>query len=503
MALTRRDLLRTGGTVLAGLAARPRVARATADPGLAAGGSFPTGVLAGDPRVRAIVLAARVDGLPDGARVGVEVARDPDFSRVVARRLVPVRREWADVARVRIASPAFRSGEPFWYRFFTRDADSPIGRFRMRPEPDSSEPVRMAWFSCQGWPAGYYGAHTALAQEPDLDLALSVGDYIYELTDDTGPPDRVDTIGPDRDGFAQTLDEYRAKYRLYQSDPKLQAMHAAHTFLAVWDNHELADDSPGHLGGKPVRVPLATRMAYGKRAFFEALPMAYAHEDKFHLYRSVAFGAHVELFLLDTHSYADAPTGRTYLGAGQLAWLLRRLKRSRATWKIVASTTVMEGTDITPGVPINLSQWDGYPDERRAIMEHILREGIGGVVVLSGDLHTFIAGQITTTGRDDGVPAAVDFTGGAITSQGLLDTYPPRPDRETLAAQLEAQGRLVNQHFAFLDLLAKGYGVLEADASELRVTFRTVESVLEPDSPVRDLARFRVAPDAPVIERLA
>jgi len=123
--------------------------------------------------------------------------------------------------------------------------------------------------------------------------------------------------------------------------------------------------------------------------------------------------------------------------------------------------------------------------------------------VLSGDLHTFIAGQITTTGRDDGVPAAVDFTGGAITSQGLLDTYPPRPDRETLAAQLEAQGRLVNQHFAFLDLLAKGYGVLEADASELRVTFRTVESVLEPDSPVRDLARFRVAPDAPVIERLA
>jgi len=169
----------------------------------------------------------------------------------------------------------------------------------------------------------------------------------------------------------------------------------------------------------------------------------------------------------------------------------------------LASTTVMEGTDITPGVPINLSQWDGYPDERRAIMEHILREGIGGVVVLSGDLHTFIAGQITTTGRDDGVPAAVDFTGGAITSQGLLDTYPPRPDREALAAQLEAQGRLVNQHFAFLDLLAKGYGVLEADASELRVTFRTVESVLEPDSPVRDLARFRVAPDAPVIERLA
>jgi alkaline phosphatase D len=341
-----------------------------------------------------------------------------------------------------------------------------------------------------------------MALEPDLDLALSVGDYIYELTDDTGPPDRVDTIGPDGDGFAQTLDEYRAKYRLYQSDPNLQAMHAAHPFLAIWDNHELADDSPGHLHGKPIRVPLATRKAHGKRAFFEALPVEPAHLDAFHLYRSVRLGAHVELFLLDMHSYADAPTTGTYLGARQLAWLLRGLSRSRATWKLIASTTVMMGTDISPGVPINLGQWDGYVAERRTIMEHVLRDGIGGVVSLSGDLHTFIAGQVTTTGRADGPPAAVDFTGGAITSQGLLDVHPPNPDREAIAASLEAQGRAVNPHMAFLDLLAKGYGLLEADADELRVTFRAVDDVLVPSSPVRDLARFRVRPDAPVIETL-
>ncbi|MCW5890023.1 MAG: alkaline phosphatase D family protein [bacterium] len=460
---------------------------------------FPTGVLAGDRR-RAITLVARVDGVPDGGRIGVEVARDPGFAQVIARRRVPVRADAAFVARAEVASPRLRGDAPFWYRFFTRDVASPVGRFKLRPAPAATAPLRLAWFSCQGWPAGYFGAHAAMAAE-DLDVALSLGDYVYELTDDRGP--RVDTIGPDGDGFAQTLDEYRAKYRLYQSDADLRAMHAAHAFLAIWDNHELADDSPGHVQGKPIRVPLATRMAYGKRAFFEALPMRRAHLDAFHLYRSIRLGAHVELFLLDMHSYADPPTQGTYLGARQLGWLLRGLSRSRATWKIVASTTVVAGTDLTPGNPINLGQWDGYAAERRTIMEHVLRERITGVVTLSGDLHTFIAGQVTTTGRADGTPAAVDFTGGAITSQGLLDTWPPRPDRETLAAQLEAQGRAVNPHLAFLDLLAKGYGRLEADARELRVTFRAVGTVLEPSSPVRDLVRFRVRPDAPVIETLA
>jgi alkaline phosphatase D len=51
----------------------------------------------------------------------------------------------------------------------------------------------------------------------------------------------------------------------------------------------------------------------------------------------------------------------------------------------------MMGTDIAVGVPLNLNQWDGYADERRALMEWILTQDIHGVVVLSGDLHTFIA----------------------------------------------------------------------------------------------------------------
>ena len=57
---------------------------------------------------------------------------------------------------------------------------------------------------------------------------------------------------------------------------------------------------------------------------------------------------------------------------------------------------------------------------------------------------------------------------------------------------LEQQGRAVNTHFAFLDLLSKGYGVLEASADELLVEYRSPESILTPSSPMRMLLRFRV-----------
>lgn len=497
---SRREVLAWGGSALGALAL-PRRALAIPGPRRADAASFPTGVSSGDVGTHTVALRARVDGLADGESIGVEVARDRGFAEVVLRRRVPVWAHDGGIARVRLRSRRLRPGEPHWYRFAGATGSSPVGRFRMLRPLDSEEPVRLAWFSCQGWQAGYFTAHAALAAEGDLDLALSVGDYVYELTDDTGPSGRVDPIGPDHDGFAQTLDEYRAKYRLYQSDRNLQDMHAAHPFFAVWDNHELADDSPGHLRGKPIRVPLAGRKANGRRAFWEALPMEPAGDDRAGLYRVVRLGRHADLFLLDTHSYADPPaSGGTYLGRRQLAWLARGLTRSRATWKLVASTTVMMGTDLTPGQPINLWQWDGYPEERRALMELLLAHRTMGVVVLSGDLHTQLAGRVTTTGRSDGDTAAIELNPGAITSNGLIEMLGLDP---AVAPSLEETGRLVNPHLDFLDLLAKGYAVLEADARELRVVYRSPGSVMVPESPARDRVRFRASPGIRALEVVA
>jgi alkaline phosphatase D len=50
------------------------------------GGRFSQGVLSGDPAPDAITLLTLVDHVGGAGRVRLEVARDPDFRHVVARR---------------------------------------------------------------------------------------------------------------------------------------------------------------------------------------------------------------------------------------------------------------------------------------------------------------------------------------------------------------------------------------------------------------------------------
>ena len=126
--------------------------------------------------------------------------------------------------------------------------------------------------------------YRAIAAE-DADLVVCLGDYIYERNFYDGP--RKDTLGANREGEVQTLDEYRSKYRQYKSDPNLRAMHAAHSFVAIWDDHEVEDnyagDDPDEANGSrdqtkvddepgPRRVPYLRRRKNGYRAFFEAMP---------------------------------------------------------------------------------------------------------------------------------------------------------------------------------------------------------------------------------------
>src|SRR5690606_10160962 len=117
-----------------------------------------------------------------------------------------------------------KPGEQYFYRFATRGQSSPVGRFRTARPADSKEPVRIGFFSCQDYQAGYYTALAGLAKE-DLDFVVCLGDYIYERSYYAGP--RKDETGVNKDADVQTLAEYRDKYRLYRKDPDLAALHAA------------------------------------------------------------------------------------------------------------------------------------------------------------------------------------------------------------------------------------------------------------------------------------
>ena len=284
---------RAGALVLAGapadVLAAPRKLRLARDV------AFKQGVASGEPGARAITLWTRLEGLERAALVELEVARD---DRVVHRERLVVagNRDWTARSRVTGLAP----GEEYTYRFVTRDGASPAGRFRTAYPAGSSERLRIAFFSCQEFVAGYYHAHADLTKQ-DVDLVVCLGDYVYEKA--YGGSIRSDTTAPD--GETQTLAEYRAKYSLYHTDPHLLEVRRKFPLVAIWDDHEVEDNYAGDIPGGAAenrRVPFDQRRGNGYRAFFEHMPRRLRRD--FRTYGRIPLG-NAELFLLDTRQFRD------------------------------------------------------------------------------------------------------------------------------------------------------------------------------------------------------
>src|SRR3954452_8354410 len=276
---------------------------------LASHGKFAHGVASGIPSPRGITLWTRVSELTRSSQLTLEVATDKQFRNVVKRQHVV-----ADATKdftVHAAVGKLKPAHEYHYRFHPKHTPSRVGSFRTLPPADSNQPIKIGFYSCQSYEAGYYTAQGALAKEKDLDLVLMLGDYIYEHHYYNGPPERADRTGANKDGDVQTLAEYREKYSFYQSDKNLQNLHAAHPFLVIWDDHEVEDNYAGskpdsastdaeHLENKndyPRRIAFGQRRKNGYKAFFEATPRFVPRGNR--LYGSLRLGKMAELFLTD------------------------------------------------------------------------------------------------------------------------------------------------------------------------------------------------------------
>jgi alkaline phosphatase D len=509
--LRRREFLIAGagaGLALAGPVNYAALARTTRLP-FAKGGKFAHGVAAGFPSPKAITLWTRLEGIERTSRLMVEVATDKGFNRVVESAAVRAEknRDFTVHHRVKGLEP----GEQYFYRFFTQGKESRLGKFRTAPPADSKETVKIGFYSCQNWPAGYYTALAGLAREKDLDLVLCLGDYIYEKSTYTGP--RTDTTGVNGDGDVQTLDEYRQKYRLYQSDDNLQDMLAAHAFVSVWDDHEVEDNYAGDEdldnGGDVRRVPFAERRRNAYKAFFEAMPRMRVNDNPTRIFGSAKLGGAAELFFTDQRQYRDPqPCGdailggpcpeaedpaRTCLGANQKAWFKSAVTKSKANWKLWGSEVMVMSLDLPKGTPVQLDAWDGYSGERKEILEHFVANGLQNLAALTGDIHTFFAGDVTTTGREGGTPAGVELVGGSATSLGLPEFLGvPSSSLYPLAGPNDP-------HIKYVDLDHRGYGVVTATRRDLTGQFKAVDA-LNPKSAVQTLASFRVADGVPSLQ---
>lgn len=377
--------------------------------------------------------------------------------------------------------------------------------------------MRIAFFSCQAYEAGYFGAHSAIAEE-DVDLVVCLGDYIYERAFGfRGPDGREDTQGPNGDGDVQALQEYRAKYRLYKKDANLRRMHAAHPFVATWDDHEVSDDYTGdaHPDDRPLRVPFEQRRRNGYRAFFESLPIMRSSGDPNRIYRSLQIGRTVELLLIDTRQYSDPPPctrtvvpcggydePRRHLGAAQQRWLSARLAGSESSWRLVANPAPIMAIESAPGVPVDPRNWDGYRRERHELLEQAKHDGVDNVAFLTGAIHTFLAAEVGSDGRG-GEPLATEFVAGSVTTTGLPEALSFSSGgllSPELARLVSEQIRVTNPHIKFDDQRNHGYGVLEATREELRVSFKAVDRFDPHARRAKILADFRVPAGSPRID---
>jgi alkaline phosphatase D len=499
MRYSRREFI--GGTLASAVAwpALSAAMRQASDPQRV----FRHGVASGDPLTDRVILWTRVTPRIDSPAAAVPVrwvvADDDRLQKVVASGSADT--SAARDYTVKVDAGGLRPGRTYYYGFDANGERSPIGRTKTLPQDDVSR-LRLASISCSNYPAGYFNVYRCVARRTDLDAVLHLGDYIYEFANgvygDGSDSGRV----PMPVGEASTLTGYRMRYATYRSDVDLQAAHAAHPFIAVWDDHEVINDwwRGGAAGHTARKGDWATRLAGALQAYREWMPVRETGSGTFHLYRSFRLGRLADLLMLDTRSFRDrqvpgrdaaalADPSRTLMGAAQEEWLLTGLERSQREgdgWRIIGQQTMFSPIS-PPGVPPqNTDVWDGYPAARARVFDALEKNRLSNVVVLTGDIHSSWAFDVprsplrTYTASTGAGSLAVEIVTPAISSPPLFANASMRESTALL--------QLVAPHLKFVEGEHRGYVLLDVTKNRLLSEWYHVPSV-----EIRSADEFRFA----------
>ncbi|MEU8732626.1 alkaline phosphatase D family protein [Streptomyces tendae] len=473
--------------------------------------AFLHGVASGDPLPDGILLWTRVTPTPEaipGSGTGPDtevswvVATDKALTNVVAKGSVTATAasDHTVKADVRGLAPA----TDYWFRFAAGPTDSPVARTRTAPAHDAAVTgLRFGVVSCANWEAGYFSSYRHLAARGDLDAWLHLGDYIYEYgTGEYGTRDTV--VRPHAPAHEiLTLADYRIRHGRYKTDPDLQALHATAPVVAIWDDHEIANDTwsggaENHTEG--AEGTWAERQSAAKRAYFEWMPVRPAIAGT--TYRRLRFGKLVDLSLLDLRSFrsqqvalgngeVDDPD-RTLTGRAQLDWLKAGLASSDATWRLVGNPVMISPFAVgslpasllgplaellglpKEGIALNTDQWDGYTDDRRELLAHLRAHAIRNTVFLTGDIHMAWANDVPHHAGTYplSASAATEFVVTSVTSDNLDDIV--KVHEGTVSAIAAPVIRAANRHVHWVDTDRHGYGVLDITADRTQMDYYVV-----------------------------
>ena len=453
---------------------------------------FRHGVASGDPLADRVVLWTRVTPAAgaDAKPVDVRwlVATDERMTRVVRRGIA--RTSAARDFTVKVDAGGLDEGRPYFYAFEAGGDRSRVGRTKTLPR--ATDRVLLALVCCSNYPAGFFNVYGCLTRRDDLDAVVHVGDYIYEFENGVYGDGTSLLRIPEPRREAVTLSDYRLRYATYRTDTDLQDAHARHPFIAVWDDHEIANDAWS--GGAANHNPelgegdWATRRAAAYRAYLEWMPIRESAEGV-HLYRSFRFGSLAHLVMLDTRGLRDQQVtpndlaglvreSRTLLGAAQERWLFDQLQsssRAGGRWRIIGQQLMFSRLAL-PGRPVVLAdEWDGYQAARERVVDFIEKERIRDVAILSGDVHSSWGFNVPRNAWDgynaatgDG-SLAVEIVAPAISSPPLFTNPLLRAGEPGLRSSLP--------HLKFLEGESNGYVLLDITSERLQSDWHFVPTV--------------------------
>lgn len=515
-ALTRRSLFTLAGASAA-LAATPSAAAGF-------GTGFTHSVASGEPAATSVLLWTRYVAGAE-TKLTWQVSETENFTKPVAEGAVTASptRDWC----AKGVATGLAPDKWYFYRFLAPDGTpSPVGRTRTLPEGPSAK-FRMAVFSCSNFGFGWFNAYGHAVEVNDCDLAVHLGDYIYEYAAGNYP-DKNKTVegrvlAPVTEIVALT--DYRLRYATYRADPDLQRLHQVLPMISVWDDHESANDSwengaENHQEG--TEGTWAARKAAAKQAYREWLPVADT------AYSTYQVGSLATLFRIDTRlegrdeqlslqkimegakdpqalmaalgKFKDgewAAADRQLLGEAQEAWLgtaLAASTKAGTQWQVLLQQVLM-GNLRTPkdfaegigaglpdfvkqrlaaataaseaGLPSNMDAWDGYPAARARVFKAAL-EANANLVVLAGDTHNAWAFDLA----HEGTPVGVELGGNSVSSPGF-ESYLTFVKPDTLAAALVAE----NEQLKWADTAQRGYMMVELTPARVTTEYRFVAGI--------------------------
>src|SRR4030095_9193496 len=360
--LDRRRILQLGAFG-AGALAVPGTAAA-----LASARGFTHNVASGEPSQNSVLLWTRYVS-PGETKLAAEVSTSDGFDRVIAGGEAAASPDRDHTAKVTVSGL-----EPnlwYYYRFRAPNGEtSPVGRTRTLPDGPVGR-FALGVFFCSTLPFGWFNAYGHAAGRHDLDLIVHLGDYLYEYQRGRYPeadealPGRL--IDPASEIFH--LADYRLRHAAYRADPALRRLHQTFPMVAMWDDHESANNSwrdgaenhqPATEGAWQSRKAAAVRAYREWRAVSDNAYEEYRIGDLATLFRpdtrlagrseqlslTAALAGKQDLAAAIAAFRASVwrDTARTMMGLEQERLLTNGLQRS------MASGTRWQG--LAPGVPV-------------------------------------------------------------------------------------------------------------------------------------------------------